>query len=121
MLWVKILLSVVLLGTAALMGWLARVSRSRRLPLNDIAGYRTRTVMSSEAAWEEAHFVAAPWTARVGVVFGITGVVMLLPLSDMWVWTVLGLGVVVGMVVLWIGAWVAQQTAKQVWSQCDSA
>lgn len=121
MLWIKLLLCATMLGAGALILWLARASRNRTLPLNDISGYKTRTVMSSEAAWEEAHYAAAPWTARTGAVFGITGLAMLLPLSDTWIWVLLCLGVAVGMVVLFVGARVAQQTAKQVLGQADLA
>lgn len=121
MFWIKLLLCVTMLVCAALMLWLARASRNRALPLNDISGYKTRTVMSSEATWEEAHYVAAPWTARSGAVFGITGLAMLLPLSDTWIFVLLGLGAVVGMGVLFVGARVAQQTAKQVLDQDSPA
>lgn len=120
MYWVNIVLGVTVLAGAAAMVWLAWASRNRTLPLNWFAGYRTNTILKSETGWKEAHYVAAPWTARAGVIFGITGIGVLFPLSDLMFLLIMTVGLLGGIGCVWIGAWVAQQTAKRVLGQSDS-
>jgi hypothetical protein len=53
-------------GCGVLVMWLSRRGRDGRLPRNQVAGVRTSSTLSSDAAWDAAHRASARATAIAG-------------------------------------------------------
>lgn len=110
----QIVLAITMFVCGALIAWLAVASWKRSLPLNEISGYRTETVMTNEEVWTEAHYAAAPWTALAAGASLISAIGYFFTSSDAatLVWTIVSL-VVLSLGVA-VGAVVAQKTAKEI-------
>lgn len=63
---------IALLAGLAVCGW-GLACRAGRFPRNPVFGYRTRTALSSQAAWVAAHRGAAPVLIGGGVLLAVSG------------------------------------------------
>ncbi|BAJ75945.1 predicted integral membrane protein [Microbacterium testaceum StLB037] len=70
-----VVVSVMMLATAALILWMARRAAAGTLPRNDFAGIRTAATRSSDEAWIAAHRAGAADLRRSVVGAAIAGTV----------------------------------------------
>ncbi|MGR6742176.1 MULTISPECIES: SdpI family protein [Microbacterium] len=88
----RIVLFVTMAGSGALLIWMARAAASGKLKRNSLAGIRTPSTMSSDAAWLAAHVRSKGATLVTGYVSVAIGVVSLVPMPP----AALGIMVLVG-------------------------
>jgi uncharacterized membrane protein len=74
---VALTLAVLLLGTAALLGWVAVRASAGRLDRNRRVGIRTPRTLGSDEAWRTAHRVAGPWLLAGAVAIAVPGAALL--------------------------------------------
>lgn len=92
----RIVLFVVMAGTGVLLLWMASAAASGRLKRNQIAGIRTPSTMTSDAAWLAAHQRALHPTRVAGFISLVVALSTLLPTSE----NVLFAGLMVGTVLI---------------------
>lgn len=99
------ILAVVLLVVGVL-GWTAK------LPGNPIFGIRVPEVRKSKELWDMAHRVAGPLWALSGLAWAIAALVAFT--ASGWIWLVVGMGIIAGLVFLGMGAGMAAHTVAMV-------
>lgn len=100
-------------GGSALV-WLGRRQSRGTLKRNDLAGYRTKTTMTSDATWRAAHDASALQTTWAGIAMLTGGFVLLLnPPAPLWATTVTATTTIAVALVVW-GAVAAQRAADRV-------
>ncbi|MTB87881.1 SdpI family protein [Aeromicrobium senzhongii] len=108
----RLVLSVVMLATAALLWWMARAAAGGRLRRNAIAGIRTASTMASDEAWLAAHRRAErPTLAAAGVAF-LVGLAPALPVGDDALFAVVMVGSVAILALVVHGAVVGGRAAR---------
>ncbi|BAU97381.1 hypothetical protein N24_3119 [Corynebacterium suranareeae] len=96
----------VLLIVVGALGWAAK------LPGNPVVGIRVPEVRKSQEMWDMAHRVAGPLWVLSGVSFVIASLVAFV--ASGWMWLVVALGVVAGIVFIGMGAGMAAHTVAMV-------
>lgn len=79
---VRIVMFVVMVGSGVLLVWMAHAAASGRLKRNSIAGIRTPSTMVSDEAWLTAHVRAKRPTIHAGFASVATGLIALIPISE---------------------------------------
>jgi uncharacterized membrane protein len=92
----RIVLLVVMVGSGALLVWMARAAAAGRLKRNQFAGIRLPSTMASDEAWLAAHMRAKRSTSLAGFAAIASGLVALLPVPV----PVLGTAGIVGCVAM---------------------
>lgn len=99
------IIAVVLLVVGVL-GWTAK------LPGNPIFGIRVPEVRKSQDLWDMAHRVAGPLWALSGLVWAIAALVAFTAAG--WMWLVVGMAILAGLVFLGMGAGMGAHTVAMV-------
>ncbi len=99
------ILAVLLIVTGAL-AWKAK------LPGNPVIGIRVPEVRKSRELWDMAHRVAGPLWVLSGVAWAIAALVSFAATG--WMWLVVGLGIIGGLIFLGMGAGMGAHTVAMV-------
>lgn len=109
----RIVLFVVMAGTGVLLLWMASAAASGRLKRNHIAGIRTPSTMTSDAAWLAAHQRALRPTRVAGLISLVTALSTLLPTSENVLFAGLMMGSALILVFVVHGAVVGGRAARE--------
>lgn len=92
----RIVLLVTMVGSGALLIWMARAAASGKLKRNSLAGIRTPSTMASDEAWLAAHERAKGATLLTGYLSVAIGVFSLVPMPP----AALGIMVLAGAILM---------------------
>lgn len=74
---VSLAFAVLLLGTAAGVGWVGVRALAGRLDRRRGLGLRTPRTLASDRAWEAGHRAAGPWLVAAALSVGVPGLLLL--------------------------------------------
>lgn len=109
---IRIVLCVALVGSGILLIWAARAAASGRLKRNQIAGIRIPSTLASDEAWLAAHVRAKRPSMLAGVAAMVSGLCVLLPVSEVVMAIIVVAGCVAMLGFVFYGARVGAQAAR---------